>query len=969
MEDSGNRAAGISILYVEDERQAREILGSVLGTKYPGIVLHSAADGESGLELFRSHRPEIVITDLNLPVMDGIGMAAGIRALDPEAIIIAATAHCDTSHLISAIDVGMNHYLLKPIDFKKLFSILDQAITQIASARLIRSQNEHIRQLSVAVEQSPSAVIIADARGLIEYVNPRFSELTGFTADEVLGKNPRLLQSGSTDLKLYQTLWRTVTAGGVWRGQLQNRKKCGELYWESASISPVVDADGTITHFVAVKEDVTAWNELTEELRRAHDGLEQRVKVRNADLSRTVAVLQREVCERIEAEEALRENESLLRATFDNAPFELWVRDRDGCCVMENVCLVRHWGSLLGTRPEDAAVPPETLAIWLENNRRALAGEVVQGEVEYLLDGEAHSYVNIVAPIRGGGDEIRHILGLNIDISDRKRAEESLMRLNRLFKTLYEANQAIIRAGDTESLFPDICRIIVDHGGFRMAWIGLTEPVSGLVLPAAASGSCTGYLDDLRISSREQSGGGGPTGIAVREGGAVICNDFMNDPRTAPWHQQADRCGFRSSAAFALKRFGETVGALTVYAVEVNCFDRHYIELFTQLAEDISFALDNMERERQRKEATAELERSREEFKEAQRVAGVGSWQYDLKSGMLTWSDEMYRIHGETPSPIPSYSELDRRYAPESVRRLNEAIDCIMRTGEPYRLDLELRRPEGSARWITAHGEAKYGDDGTISMLRGTSFDITLRRELEQQLIQAKKLEAIGQIAGGVAHEVRNPLNAILSVTEALFNKKEIRENPKFDPFVEHIRIQVNRLAALMNDLLELGKPILVANLCSVPLNELCREAIKLLELSGSLRERSLGFICLEGEGRLVRADKVKLQQVLINLIDNALQHAPVQSEVVLQLIAADREGGGDGQAILRIRDAGSGIPEDKLARVFEPFYTGREGGTGLGLALVKHYLDYMGGSVVIWNNDPGPGCTAEVRIPLAQES
>ncbi|MBI5030855.1 MAG: diguanylate cyclase [Chloroflexi bacterium] len=132
-----------------------------------------------------------------------------------------------------------------------------------------------LRQLSRAVEASPSSIIIADVSGNIDYVNPKFVQVTGYTLDEVRGKNPRLLQSGRTPKETYTTLWNTILAGQEWHGELLNRKKNGELYWESASISPITDASGTITHFVGIKEDITARKQAEKQLYHlsTHDAL------------------------------------------------------------------------------------------------------------------------------------------------------------------------------------------------------------------------------------------------------------------------------------------------------------------------------------------------------------------------------------------------------------------------------------------------------------------------------------------------------------------------------------------------------------------------------------------------------------------------------------------------------------------------------------------------------------------------
>ncbi|MHB1004840.1 MAG: MASE3 domain-containing protein [Chloroflexota bacterium] len=120
-----------------------------------------------------------------------------------------------------------------------------------------RRLTDELRRLWSAVEQSPATVVITDTRGSIEYVNPKFVQLTGYTREEVIGHNPSILQSGQTPREVYQNLWHTIRAGNEWHGEFLNKNKNGVLYWEAASISPVRDSDGAITHFVAVKEDIT----------------------------------------------------------------------------------------------------------------------------------------------------------------------------------------------------------------------------------------------------------------------------------------------------------------------------------------------------------------------------------------------------------------------------------------------------------------------------------------------------------------------------------------------------------------------------------------------------------------------------------------------------------------------------------------------------------------------------------------
>ncbi|MGA7425833.1 MAG: PAS domain S-box protein, partial [Rhodoplanes sp.] len=148
----------------------------------------------------------------------------------------------------------------------------EKPVTEVAVyAREITEQKKWLADLSKlfqALQQSPMSVIITDREGTIEYVNPEFTKVTGYTAEEAIGQNPRILKSGRMPPELYQELWQTITAGGVWRGELLNKKKNGELYWELASIGAVKEGE-KLTNFVAVKEDITARREMEEQLRQS----------------------------------------------------------------------------------------------------------------------------------------------------------------------------------------------------------------------------------------------------------------------------------------------------------------------------------------------------------------------------------------------------------------------------------------------------------------------------------------------------------------------------------------------------------------------------------------------------------------------------------------------------------------------------------------------------------------------------
>ncbi len=254
--------------------------------------------------------------------------------------------------------------------------------------------------------------------------------------------------------------------------------------------------------------------------------------------------------------------------------------------------------------------------------------------------------------------------------------------------------------------------------------------------------------------------------------------------------------------------------------------------------------------------------------------------------------------------------------------------------------------------------------DGMITEFRGIVRDISQQKLMEDQLNKARQMETIGKLAGGFAHEVRNPLNAILSITEALFKEKEIGENPELKPYIQHIRTQVNRLSHLMTDLLDLGKPISPSSLTIVPLAKLCEECIGVWKSTGISGNYVVRFAKETKGSTLVAAATGRLEQILLNLLDNAAQNSVAGSEIKISIADAS-----ENMVKICITDSGPGISPDKMDRIFEPFYTSRKGGTGLGLALVRHFAESMKGTVSVCNNDPPPGCAFEVMLPLAVEN
>lgn len=240
--------------------------------------------------------------------------------------------------------------------------------------------------------------------------------------------------------------------------------------------------------------------------------------------------------------------------------------------------------------------------------------------------------------------------------------------------------------------------------------------------------------------------------------------------------------------------------------------------------------------------------------------------------------------------------------------------------------------------------------------------DVSERKIMEEQLRHSQEMKILGQIAAGVAHEVRNPLHAILAITEALF--QDIGDNIEYQPYLEHIRNQVDRLSRLMTDLLGLGRHIHSSNLRHEALVGICRSAIELWQQTDLSKTHSINFKAFaENETFFVVIDDSRLQQVFLNLLENAAQNSPDASEIEFSIAEPE-----ENRIRVLVTDRGSGVADENLSKVFEPFFTTRRKGVGLGLNIAKHFVESMNGKITIRNNDPPPGCTAEVSLPIYRD-
>ncbi|MDR4505007.1 MAG: response regulator [Candidatus Scalindua sp.] len=256
----------ILVMLVEDKENHIELIRNVFESVKGEISLAVARNLADARSRLNNGIPDLVITSWVLPDGKGIELLPAKKERIPFPLLVL-DEHGDHQVAVGVMKLGAVDYRVKAEGTITDLPLICQEILREWSDKLARKKiQQQILTLSNVVQQIPYSIIIADSRGNIEYVNPRFTQMTGYTLEESIGKNPRFLQSGKLSQNVYKSMWKTIASGNEWRGGFCNRKKSGELYWESATISPIRNREGEVTHFVAVKEDITEQKKVEQKL-------------------------------------------------------------------------------------------------------------------------------------------------------------------------------------------------------------------------------------------------------------------------------------------------------------------------------------------------------------------------------------------------------------------------------------------------------------------------------------------------------------------------------------------------------------------------------------------------------------------------------------------------------------------------------------------------------------------------------
>ncbi|SPF39793.1 hypothetical protein SBDP1_260017 [Syntrophobacter sp. SbD1] len=408
--------------------------------------------------------------------------------------------------------------------------------------------------------------------------------------------------------------------------------------------------------------------------------------------------MNRELEEHKRTEEALKERERKFRAIFDQTFHFIGLMTVDGRLIEVNKTALQF----AGVQESDVLGKPFWETPWWTHStelretlrvavKKAAEGMFLRFEVTHpSADGSLHHMDFSLKPVMDEAGGVPFLIAEALDINERKQAEEAVLKANRVINALWECNNALIHVKDESQLLQEICRVIVEVGGYRMAWVGYAEhDAHRTVTPVARYGYEDGYLEKVNVTWEDTERGRGPTGTSIRKGIPIVVRNVERQSEFAPWREEAVKRGYASVIGLPLHVEGRILGSLTIYAAESDAFDGDDVDLLTKLGVNLSFGIETLRTFHARKQAEIDLQRAHDELESRvrERTAELEEANRELR---------------QIPSKLISVQEEERK------RLASELHDSIGQTLAAVKFWVEMSlklRDEGAGNAALNHLE------------------------------------------------------------------------------------------------------------------------------------------------------------------------------------------------------------------------------------------------------------------------
>ncbi|WP_298285197.1 PAS domain S-box protein [uncultured Lutibacter sp.] len=813
-----------------------------------------------------------------------------------------------------------------------------------------KSEIENVK-LSKAVEQSANVIVITDIHGNIEYVNPKFTELTGYNLKEAQGKNTSILNSGKHSKDFYKNMWDVILSGKNWKGEIQNKSKNGTLFWEQATITPIKNSKNEIINFLAIKEDITQRKKSEKELKTAYN--------------------------------LLKEKEDYLSNILKTANEGFWIIDINSNTlqVNEKMCTIleRDESEIIGKSIYDFVDEENAKIFKCEIKKRAF-GLSTSYEIELLKsNGQNVACSFNTSPIYNKNNERIGSFALVTNISNLKLAnlklEATNSELRKLSEQLSEKNRLHIESKNKfknlfdnspislwEEDFSEVKKLIKDAG------IEASNLNKYLIKNKDFLIECISKIKILRVNKNTFNLLGAKSIEELR----VLLQKTNTKESFKSLANEITAVALNKKEFYGETEFlrmdGKVISA--IIKSEIDSEGKSIVSVV-----DISAI---KEAEKQLNIAKLKAEKSDERYRLAVAASGLGIWDMNVKTSKTHFSNYYKKQIGYDKDELENEFStwVDHLHPDERDVKLQEFKEYLKNPKGQYVTEFRFRHKNGSYIWILSTAEVIKNKKGEVERILGSHRDITIRKKalskIEEQtieLIKAKeKAEESNRLKteflNNMSHEIRTPMNGILGFSQFLSDPSITEDKRNY--FINIIQNSGNQLLRVIDDILEISrletKQVMVIEK-PVCLNDLLLELFSIFDLKA--KENQIPLYIKNGLSDVestIFTDKSKLNKILSNLLENALKYTNEGSiSFGYQLVGANLE--------IFVKDTGIGINKDKQEAIFERFsqeekeLSQNAGGLGLGLSIAKENTELLGGIISV-DSVKGKGSTFKVSIP-----